>query len=429
MGNFNSSNHHHHIDLNEKRRSRNFLSLSNNHPENISKILPNLCKNDENNNANIDDNLQKPTKSSSMTASASIETEQPTLSMIRAKLMQELNQKEFLNQSTESRLPIKNDDEINLLLQQTFDVLMQNILLYQQKNPKQMDCSDEFRSSFISPSSTKSDAIRSTSRYIDDEFDWRKTPPQTSEKILCNNLALMLSQRFDDYLANCKRLRIVPSSVYKSCSNNLQNLDAIQSNDSRTKTIQTALLGSSSPQLSDRTFYLKSCPNIDRTLFDSQTNNDVSEKNARDLINRSTNSLNELMDLNSISLNQQSDCDRTTKRLMRSSSFDRRRFSLNNSNNLIATKSNLINENQNSSNLWNNLILNKNQDPQDTIRINLPEILDEKDEISILRLLIKLLSSKVRKLNDEKDYLFEQITALNEINTELSTIIQRRFEK
>lgn len=221
-----------------------------------------------------------------------------------------------------------------------------------------------------------------------------------------------------------------PSNCFDGVSkDNLQNLDAIQSNDSRTKTIQTALLGSSSPQLSDRTFYLKSCPNIDRTLFDSQTNNDVSEKNARDLINRSTNSLNELMDLNSISLNQQSDCDRTTKRLMRSSSFDRRRFSLNNSNNLIATKSNLINENQNSSNLWNNLILNKNQDPQDTIRINLPEILDEKDEISILRLLIKLLSSKVRKLNDEKDYLFEQITALNEINTELSTIIQRRFEK
>lgn len=81
------------------------------------------------------------------------------------------------------------------------------------------------------------------------------------------------------------------------------------------------------------------------------------------------------------------------------------------------------NSNHNGGGKFNNL------STQDSIRINLPEILDQQDEISILRLLIKLLSGKVRKLNDENRFLLQQIGVLNDINIELSTILQHKFEK
>ena len=65
----------------------------------------------------------------------------------------------------------------------------------------------------------------------------------------------------------------------------------------------------------------------------------------------------------------------------------------------------------------------------DTIRINLPEILDQQDEITILRLLIKLLSSKVTKLSDEKRRLLQNINILNDINVEMASIIERGLQK
>lgn len=65
----------------------------------------------------------------------------------------------------------------------------------------------------------------------------------------------------------------------------------------------------------------------------------------------------------------------------------------------------------------------------DTIRINLPEVLDNQDEISILRLLIKLLASKVSKLNDDKRRLLQHVSMLNEINNEMSSIIEHNFKK
>src|SRR5690606_2281356 len=46
----------------------------------------------------------------------------------------------------------------------------------------------------------------------------------------------------------------------------------------------------------------------------------------------------------------------------------------------------------------------------DLVRINLPEILDCQDEITILRLLIKLLSAKVQKLTNENQQLLEHIS-------------------
>lgn len=64
----------------------------------------------------------------------------------------------------------------------------------------------------------------------------------------------------------------------------------------------------------------------------------------------------------------------------------------------------------------------------DTIRINLPEILDQHDEITILRLLIKLLSTKVTKLSDERRRLLQSITALSDINAEMAAIIEREFD-
>ena len=61
--------------------------------------------------------------------------------------------------------------------------------------------------------------------------------------------------------------------------------------------------------------------------------------------------------------------------------------------------------------------------------INLPEILDESDEITILRHLIQLLSVKVNKLNDEKKQLYQHISTINQINHELVNIIQQRVQK
>ena len=67
--------------------------------------------------------------------------------------------------------------------------------------------------------------------------------------------------------------------------------------------------------------------------------------------------------------------------------------------------------------------------PQNKSVINLPEILDENDEINILRHLIQLLSAKVNKLNEEKRQLFQHISTINQINQELVNIIQQRFQK
>jgi len=65
----------------------------------------------------------------------------------------------------------------------------------------------------------------------------------------------------------------------------------------------------------------------------------------------------------------------------------------------------------------------------DTIRINLPEILDQQDEVTILRLLIKLLANKVSKLSDEKKRLLHSVTVLNDINAEMAAIIERGIQK
>lgn len=62
--------------------------------------------------------------------------------------------------------------------------------------------------------------------------------------------------------------------------------------------------------------------------------------------------------------------------------------------------------------------------PEESIRINLPEILDQNDEITILRLLIKLLSSKVGRLSDEKRQLLEHLNELNDINIQMSYMIE-----
>ncbi|KAJ6216077.1 hypothetical protein RDWZM_010577 [Blomia tropicalis] len=65
----------------------------------------------------------------------------------------------------------------------------------------------------------------------------------------------------------------------------------------------------------------------------------------------------------------------------------------------------------------------------DSIRINLPEILDQQDEVTILRLLIKLLAQKVNKLNDEKRRLLNNVSILNDINAEMASIIQNNIHK
>ena len=65
----------------------------------------------------------------------------------------------------------------------------------------------------------------------------------------------------------------------------------------------------------------------------------------------------------------------------------------------------------------------------DAIRINLPEILDQQDEITILRLLIKLLSNKVNKLNEEKRRLLENVSILSGINAEMAAIIEQGYQK
>lgn len=66
-----------------------------------------------------------------------------------------------------------------------------------------------------------------------------------------------------------------------------------------------------------------------------------------------------------------------------------------------------------------------NSSPLDTIRVNLPEVLDAQDEITLLRLLIKLLSGKVSKLSEEKRQLLASVSVLSDINAEMATIIER----
>lgn len=65
---------------------------------------------------------------------------------------------------------------------------------------------------------------------------------------------------------------------------------------------------------------------------------------------------------------------------------------------------------------------------EESIRINLPEILDQNDEITILRLLIKLLSSKVGRLGEEKRQLLEHLNELNDINIQMSYMIEHGFK-
>lgn len=83
---------------------------------------------------------------------------------------------------------------------------------------------------------------------------------------------------------------------------------------------------------------------------------------------------------------------------------------------------NLLDHNNNGGKLINLL-------SQNSISINLPEILDSQDEISVLRLLIKLLSGKVKKLQEENSYLYEQINVIYDINIELCKMLDRKFEK
>ena len=94
------------------------------------------------------------------------------------------------------------------------------------------------------------------------------------------------------------------------------------------------------------------------------------------------------------------------------------------SNALIESMTNSVigngNNNSNSSN---------SNSPLDTVRINLPEILDAQDEITLLRLLIKLLSGKVTKLTEEKRRLLSSISYLGEINSEMAMLLERGIQK
>lgn len=67
--------------------------------------------------------------------------------------------------------------------------------------------------------------------------------------------------------------------------------------------------------------------------------------------------------------------------------------------------------------------------PLDTIRVNLPEVLDAQDEITLLRLLIKLLSGKVSKLSEERRQLLANVSLLSDINAEMATLIERGIQK
>lgn len=68
---------------------------------------------------------------------------------------------------------------------------------------------------------------------------------------------------------------------------------------------------------------------------------------------------------------------------------------------------------------------NNNSPLVDTIRVNLPEVLDAQDEITLLRLLIKLLSGKVSRLGEEKRQLLANVSLLSDINAEMASLIER----
>ncbi|KAH9511830.1 hypothetical protein DERF_010256 [Dermatophagoides farinae] len=199
---------------------------------------------------------------------------------------------------------------------------------------------------------------------------------ESSTKSVFDNLAQMLSTHLDDYLASCKRSGIVTAPAYKSFT---ENFDHHHHHHHTVKNLK-----SKETSFQDGHLHLSSAYSINELMNNNNNNDD-------DLTTKANNSLIE------------HHYDQTTRRTS-----------------LVVNNSN---SNHNGGGKFNNL------STQDSIRINLPEILDQQDEISILRLLIKLLSGKVRKLNDENRFLLQQIGVLNDINIELSTILQHKFEK